>query len=92
MDKPHAIEPRRAQIGDTWIGPRCPDCERAVVYNDGAIPIALRFRWGAFVVPLGVLVAGGSLELPACPYSQVYVEGFGAGGSFWLQATRSGVE
>tara|TARA_R110000868_G_scaffold50318_2_gene160915 strand:- start:2026 stop:2238 length:213 start_codon:yes stop_codon:yes gene_type:complete len=66
-----------------------PDCERAIVYNDGAIPIALRFRWGAFTVALGVIAAGGSLELPASAHPQVFVEGFGAGGSFWIAASRS---
>jgi hypothetical protein len=89
MDRLHAIEPRRAQLGDTWVGPRIPDSERATVYNDGPKPIALRLRWGQFVIGLGVLAAGGSLDLPASPFPQVYVEGFGAGGSFSVLASRS---
>ena len=89
MDRSHAIEPRLIRLGDTWTGPRVPDCERAMVYNDGLIPIALRYRWGAFVLSLGVLAPGGSLELPSSSHPQVFVEGFASGGSFWLAASRS---
>jgi len=89
VDHSHAIEPRRTRLGDTWTGPRVPDCERGIVYNDGPISIALRLRWGEFTASLGVIAAGGYLELPATPHPQVYVEGFGSGGSFWLNATRN---
>lgn len=88
MNAPHAIEPVRVQVSDTWTGARITDCERISVQNSGSVFTSIRWRWGSTVSPiLAVLAPGSWIDLvPAHP--EVYLEAFGTGGEIWINGTR----